>query len=50
MRIARLRRLRSSIVESHGEDIYNHVEANLHWEVFQFLGKVQPVVYVLRHR
>jgi SAM-dependent methyltransferase len=50
LRIARLRRLRSSIVESHGEDIYNHVEANLHWEVFQFLGKVQPVVYVLRHR
>jgi ubiquinone/menaquinone biosynthesis C-methylase UbiE len=48
LRIARLRRLRSSIVESHGEDIYNHVEANLHWEVFQFLGKLQPTVYVLR--
>jgi SAM-dependent methyltransferase len=50
LRIARLRRLRRSLIESHGEDIYNHVEANLHWEVFQFLGKLQPTVYVLRHR
>jgi SAM-dependent methyltransferase len=49
LRIARLRRLRRSLIESHGEDIYNHVEANLHWEVFQFLGKLQPTVYVLRH-
>jgi hypothetical protein len=31
LRIARLRRLRRSLVESHGEEIYNHVEANLHW-------------------
>jgi SAM-dependent methyltransferase len=50
LRLARLRRLRSSVVESHGEDIYSHVEANLHWELFQFLGKLQPTVYVLRHR
>jgi SAM-dependent methyltransferase len=50
LRIARLRRLRSSLIKSHGEDIYNHVEANLHWEVFQFLGKLQPTLYVLRHR
>lgn len=50
LRIARLRRLRTSLVESHGEDIYDHVEANLHWEVFQLLGKLQPTVYVLRHR
>jgi SAM-dependent methyltransferase len=50
LRIARLRRLQRSLIESHGEDIYNHVEANLHWEVFQFLGKLQPTVYVLRHR
>jgi ubiquinone/menaquinone biosynthesis C-methylase UbiE len=48
--IARLRRLRKSLLEKHGEDIYNHVEANLYWEVFQFLGKLQPTVYVLRHR
>jgi len=50
LRIARLRRLRRSLIKSHGEDIYNHVEANLYWEVFQFLGKLQPTVYVLRHR
>jgi SAM-dependent methyltransferase len=50
LRIARLRRLRRSLIESHGEDIYNHVAANLHWEVFQLLGKLQPSVYVLRHR
>jgi SAM-dependent methyltransferase len=50
LRIARLRRLRNSLIEKHGEDIYNHVEANLYWEVFQFLGKLQPTVYVLRHR
>jgi SAM-dependent methyltransferase len=50
LRIARLRRLRRSLIESHGEDIYNHVEANLHWELFQFLGKLQPTVYVLRRR
>jgi ubiquinone/menaquinone biosynthesis C-methylase UbiE len=50
LRLARLRRLRSSVIESHGEDIYHHVQANLHWEVFQFLGKLQPTVYVLRHR
>jgi SAM-dependent methyltransferase len=50
LRIARLRRLRGSIIESHGEDIYNHVEANLHWEVFQFLGKLQPTIYVLKHQ
>jgi len=50
LRIARLRRLRTSVAESHGEDIYDHVEANLHWEVFQFLGKLQPTVYVLKRR
>jgi ubiquinone/menaquinone biosynthesis C-methylase UbiE len=50
LRIARLHRLRESVVERHGEDIYNHVEANLHWEVFQFLGKLQPSVYVLSRR
>jgi hypothetical protein len=24
------------------------VEANLHWEAFQFLGKLLPTVYILR--
>jgi SAM-dependent methyltransferase len=50
LRLARLRRQRDAIIASHGEDIYRHVEANLHWEAFQLLGKLCPVVYVLRHR
>lgn len=49
LRIARLRRLREEVIESHGEDIYGHVEANLHWEVFQLLGKLAAAVYVLKH-
>jgi hypothetical protein len=48
LRLARLRRQRSEIVANHGEDIYDHIEANLHWEIFQFLGKLEPRVYVLR--
>ena len=39
--------LRTQIKER-GEDIYNHIEANLHWELFGYLGKLQPTVYVLR--
>ena len=31
----------------HGHEIYDHVEANLHWEVFQFLGNLEPIVYTL---
>jgi len=35
-------------VAAHGEEIVAHVEANLHWEAYQFLGKLLPLVYVLR--
>jgi SAM-dependent methyltransferase len=49
LQLARLRRQRESVVASHGEDIYRHVEANLHWEAFQLLGKLRSIVYVLRH-
>lgn len=48
LRLARLRRDREAIVAEHGADIVRHVEANLHWELFQFLGKLLPVVYLLR--
>jgi hypothetical protein len=48
LRLARLRRQRDHIIAEHGQDIVEHVEANLHWELFQFLGKLQPIVYVLR--
>lgn len=49
LRLARLRRLRTSVVAARGQDVYDHVEANLHWLLFQFLGKIEPVTYLLRH-
>jgi hypothetical protein len=49
LRLARLRRQREAIIAEHGEDIYCHVEANLHWDVFQMLGKLLPLVYIPRH-
>ncbi len=49
LRLARLRRSANEIVDDHGRDIYEHVEANLHWELFQFLGKLEPLIYILRH-
>jgi len=48
LRLARLRRDHSRFVAAHGEEIVAHVEANLHWEAYQFLGKLLPIVYVLR--
>jgi SAM-dependent methyltransferase len=48
LRLSRLRRQRESIKADHGEDIYRHIEANLHWEVFLMLGKLCPIVYLLR--
>lgn len=50
LRLARLRRQRDAIVAAHGREIYEHVEATTHWEVFQILGKLLPTVYVLRRR
>ncbi len=50
LRLARLRRQRETVIASYGEDIYDHVQANLHWEVHQFLGKLQPALYILRRR
>lgn len=47
LRLARLRRQRDRIIEQAGEPIYAHIEANLHWLVYQFLGKLLPVIYVL---
>ncbi|HEX3807770.1 MAG TPA: class I SAM-dependent methyltransferase [Gaiellaceae bacterium] len=48
LRLARLRRQRDRIVAEAGEEIYGHIESNLHWSAYQFLGKLLPVVYVLR--
>lgn len=49
LRLARLRRRTDEIVADHGQAIFNHLEANLHWELFQFLGKLDPLSYTLRH-
>lgn len=48
LRLARLRRQADSIVADHGQVIFDHVQANLHWELFQFLGKLEPIIYTLR--
>jgi SAM-dependent methyltransferase len=48
LRLARLRRQRDRIIQDAGQDIYDHIESNLHWLVFQFLGKLLPTIYVLR--
>lgn len=48
LRLARLRRRRDEIVNWRGQQIYDHLEANLHYEVFLFLGKFEPTVHVLR--
>jgi SAM-dependent methyltransferase len=50
LHLARLRRQRDAVIAAHGEDIYQHIEANLHWELFQFLGKLLQVVYVVQKR
>ncbi|WP_148256751.1 hypothetical protein [Kribbella flavida] len=31
-------------------DVYHHVEANLHWALYQFLGNLCLTVYILRPR
>lgn len=49
LQLSRLRRQRNEIVAEHGQDLYEHIEANLHWLLFQFLGKFEPVIHVL-HR
>jgi SAM-dependent methyltransferase len=48
LRLARLRRGRERIIEDVGEEIYGHIESNLHWLAYQFLGKLLPTIYVLR--
>lgn len=48
LRLARLRRRADEIVADHGAEIYGHIEANLNWEVFLFLGKLEPLIYTLR--
>ena len=46
--LARPRRQRDDIVNWRGQEIYDHIEANLHYEVLLSLGKLEPVVHMLR--
>jgi hypothetical protein len=48
LRVARLRRQPDDIVNWRGQETYDHIEANLHHEVFLFLRKLEPVIHVLR--
>jgi SAM-dependent methyltransferase len=50
LQLSRLRRQREEVIEQAGLEIYEHVEAHLHWLVFIFLGKLVPTIYVLRRR
>ena len=50
LRLARLRRRRDAIVEEYGQELYDLAEAALQWTTYQFLGKLRPMMYVLRRR
>ena len=48
LRLARLRHRKSQIVEEFGQEEFDVEQASLHWLVYIFLGKLMPVMYVLR--
>jgi ubiquinone/menaquinone biosynthesis C-methylase UbiE len=48
LRLARLRRREAEIVERFGREKYDLWDASLQWLAFLFLGKVEPVAYLLR--
>ena len=48
LQLARLRRQHAELETLYGADSLAHVEANLHWELWQFLGLTLPVVHVVR--
>jgi hypothetical protein len=50
LRIARLRRGREPLVAQFGEALYEAELADCHWGVYQMLGKLCPMCWVLRRR
>lgn len=48
LRLARLRRRRTEVIDRFGSDKYDLWEASLQWLAYLFVGKLQPVAYVLR--
>jgi SAM-dependent methyltransferase len=50
LRLARLRRDRERIEAAIGREMYAHMVSGYRWGVYQMLGKLAPMVYVLRRR
>ncbi len=48
LRLARLRRRRAEVISRFGNEKYALWEASLQWLAYLLLGKLEPVVYVLR--
>lgn len=48
LRLARLRRRRREIIDEYGQDLYDLAQASLSWVPYQFLGKLQPTMYILK--
>jgi SAM-dependent methyltransferase len=49
LKLARLRRRKGDLVSRFGQEAYDSAEASLHWLCYQLLGKLKPMMYVLRH-
>ena len=48
LRLARLRHREAQIVAEFGQEEFDVEQASLHWLIYIFLGKLMPVMYVLR--
>lgn len=48
LKIARLRRMRDSLLTHYGEDRYEVMYARLLWRLYELLGKLCPIVHLLR--
>lgn len=48
LRLARLRRRRAEVVDRFGAEKFDLMEASLQWLAYLLLGKLEPVLYVLR--
>ena len=48
LRLARLRRRRLEVIAKHGQEMYDLMQASLSWLPFQLLGKLKPIVYILK--
>jgi ubiquinone/menaquinone biosynthesis C-methylase UbiE len=49
LRLARLRRSREEIIDEYGQELYDRAQASLQWTTYQFLDKLRPTMYILKH-